>query len=71
MEDTKPACLRLSRQERRLRQTCFKESYAQRYYPSSSFMQRSWDGDAESLLSLMPFMPPQFYLFLLCPCSRQ
>jgi hypothetical protein len=28
-------------------------------------MQSSWDGDAELLLSLMP---PQFYLFLLCPC---
>jgi hypothetical protein len=52
----KSAHLRLSRQEQCLRQACFKESYIQRYYPSSSFVQRSWDGDAESLLTLMSFM---------------
>jgi hypothetical protein len=38
MMETKPACLRLSCQERRLRQAYFKESYVQRYYPSSSFV---------------------------------
>jgi hypothetical protein len=69
MAKTKPACLRLPRQERRLRQACFKESYVQRCYPSSSFVQTNWDDDVESLLSLIAFMPPQFDLFMLCPCS--
>jgi hypothetical protein len=27
-------------------------------YFISSFVQRSWDGDVESLLDLTPFMPP-------------
>jgi hypothetical protein len=66
--ETKPARLRLPHQEWLLQQACFKESYVQRYYPSCSFVQRSWDGDTKSLLSLMPFMPSHFYLFLLCPC---
>jgi hypothetical protein len=57
MAETKSTRLRLSCQERCLQQVRFKESYVQRYYPSSSFVQRSWDGDAESLLSLMSFMP--------------
>jgi hypothetical protein len=65
---TKSACLRLPRQEWILPQAFFKESHFQHCYPSSSFVQRGWDGDAESLLSLMPFMTPQFYLYLLCPC---
>jgi hypothetical protein len=56
---------RLPRQERRLRQACFKESYIQRYYPSLSFMQRSWDGDAELWLTLMPFMPASSFCSLL------
>jgi hypothetical protein len=64
--ETKPAHLRLSRQEQRLRQACFKESYIQRCYPSPSFVQRSWDGDAESLLTLMPFMPTNNFCSLLC-----
>jgi hypothetical protein len=45
---TKPARLRLPRQEWRLRQACFMESYLQHCYPTSSFVQRSWDGDVES-----------------------
>jgi hypothetical protein len=69
MTETKPTRLRLLHQERLLQHACFKESYVQCRYPSSFFVQRSWDGDAESLLSLMPFMPPQPYLFMLCPCS--
>jgi hypothetical protein len=32
-------------------------------------VQRSGDGDAKSKLTLMPFMPLKFYLFLLCPYS--
>jgi hypothetical protein len=48
--ETKPVHLRLPCQEQRMWQACFKESYIQRYYPSPSFVQRSWDGDAESLL---------------------
>jgi hypothetical protein len=51
--ETKPAHLRPPHQEQRSRQACFKESYVQRCYPSS-FVQRSWDGDTESLLTLMP-----------------
>jgi hypothetical protein len=61
----KPARLRLPRQEWCVRQTCFKESYIQRYYPSSSFIQRSWDGDAESLLTLMPFVVANSFCNLL------
>jgi hypothetical protein len=64
--ETKLAQIRLSRQERRLRQACFKESYIQRCYPSSFFVQRSWDGDAESLLTLMPFMSANNFCSLLC-----
>jgi hypothetical protein len=36
---------------------CFKESYIQRCHHSSSFVQRTWDGDAELWLTLIPFMP--------------
>jgi hypothetical protein len=57
---TKPVCLRLPRQERRSWQACFKESYVQHCYHSSSFVKRSWDVGVESLPSLMPFMPPRF-----------
>jgi hypothetical protein len=57
--------LRLPREERHLRQACFKESYVQHCYPSSLFVQRSWDGDAESLLTLMPFMPSNSFCNLL------
>jgi hypothetical protein len=46
--ETKSARLRLPHQERCLRQACFKESYIQRCYSTSSFVQRSWDGDTES-----------------------
>jgi hypothetical protein len=46
--ETKTAHLRLLRQEWLLQQACFKEGYVQCCYPSSSFVQRSWDGDAES-----------------------
>jgi hypothetical protein len=66
LADTKSTHLRPSRQERLLWQACLKNSHVQRCYPSSSFVQSSWDGDVESLVSLMPFMPPQFSLFLLC-----
>jgi hypothetical protein len=55
--ETKPAHLRLPRQERHPWQACFKESYIQHCYPSSSFVQRSWDGDAGLWLTLMAFMP--------------
>jgi hypothetical protein len=46
--ETKQAHLMLLHQERRLRQACFKESYTQHCYMASSFVQRSWDSDAES-----------------------
>jgi hypothetical protein len=46
--EIKPAHLRLPCQERQLRHAFFKERYIQRCYPVSSFVQRSWDGDAES-----------------------
>jgi hypothetical protein len=46
--ETKSALLRLPRQEQRLWQVCFKESYALHFYLASSFMQESWDGDAET-----------------------
>jgi hypothetical protein len=61
----KPMHLRLSCQERHLQQACFKESYIQCCYPSSFFVQRSWDGDAKSLLTLMPFMPANNFCNLL------
>jgi hypothetical protein len=64
----KPTHLRLSRQEQRLRQVCFKESYIQRCYPSTFFVQRSWDGDVESLLTLMPFMLANNFCSLICFC---
>jgi hypothetical protein len=64
--ETKPTHLRLPCQERRLRQACFKESYDQRCYPSSFFVLRSWDGDAELLLTLMPFMPANNFCNFLC-----
>jgi hypothetical protein len=38
-------------------------------YSISSFVQRSGDGDVESLLDLTSFMPPHIHLFLLCPSS--
>jgi hypothetical protein len=63
--ETKPAHLRLSCQERRLWQAYFKESYIQCCYPSSFFVQRSWDGDVESLLTLMSFMPANNFCSLL------
>jgi hypothetical protein len=63
--EMKPMHLRLSCQERHLQQACFKESYIQCCYPSSFFVQRSWDGDAESLLTLMPFMPANNFCNLL------
>jgi hypothetical protein len=65
MVEMKLTLLRLPHQERHLWQTCFKESYIQRCYPSSVFVQRSWDGDAESLLTLMPFMPAESFCSLL------
>jgi hypothetical protein len=63
--EMKPTHLRLPRQERRLRQACFKESYVRWCYPSFFFVQRSWDGDAESLITLMPFMPVNNFCSLL------
>jgi hypothetical protein len=62
----KPAHLRLSRQERRIWQACYKESYIQCCYPSPSFVQMSWDGDAESSLTLMLFIPANNFCSLLC-----
>jgi hypothetical protein len=61
MVETKPAHLRLPHQERHLQQACFKESYIQHYYPSSSFARRSWDGDVGLWLTLMPFMPADYF----------
>jgi hypothetical protein len=55
--EMKPTHLRLPRQEQHLQHACFKENYIQHCYPSPSFVQRSWDGDAELWLTLMPFMP--------------
>jgi hypothetical protein len=63
--EMKSAHLRLSLQEWHLRQACFKESYIQRCYPSSSSVQRSWDGDAELWLTLMPSMPANNFCSLL------
>jgi hypothetical protein len=63
--ETKPAHLRLPHQERHLQQSFFKESHIQRCYPSLSFVQRRWNGDAGLWLTLMPFMPTNnFYSFL-------
>jgi hypothetical protein len=54
--EMKPVHLRLLCQEWRMWQACFKESYIQHCYPSPSFVQRNWDGDAGLWLTLMPFM---------------
>jgi hypothetical protein len=64
--ETKPTHLRLPRQERHPRHACFKESYIQHHYPSSSFVQWSWDGDAGLWLTLMPFMPTNYFCSFLC-----
>jgi hypothetical protein len=37
------------------------------YYTIISSVKKSGDGDAKSLLALMPFMPRTIFLFLLCP----
>jgi hypothetical protein len=65
MMEMKPAHLRLPRQKQRLWQACFKESYIQHCYHSPSFVQRNWDGGAESWLTLMPFMPANSFYSLL------
>jgi hypothetical protein len=57
LAEMKPARLRPSHQEQLMWQACFKDSHVQHCYPSFSFVHMSWDGDAESLLSLMSFMP--------------
>jgi hypothetical protein len=64
--ETKLAHLRLPHQEWRLQQGCFKESYIQHCYPSPTFVQRSWDGDARLWLTLMPFMPVNNFCSFLC-----
>jgi hypothetical protein len=64
MAEMKPTHLRLSRQERHPRQARLKESYIQRCYPSTFFVRRSCDGDVESLLTLMPFMPANTFCSL-------
>jgi hypothetical protein len=66
--EMKPEHLRLPRQERRPWHACFKESYIQYRYPSSSFMQRCWDGDAGLCLTLMLFMPANYFCSFLCFC---
>jgi hypothetical protein len=63
--ETKLTHLRLPHQQWHMRHACFKESYTQRCYPSSSFVQRSWDGDAEPLVILKPFMPANNFCNLL------
>jgi hypothetical protein len=46
-----PICTKFYSCKKWVLQVCFKESYIQRCYPSSVFVQRSWDADAESLLT--------------------
>jgi hypothetical protein len=62
----KPTHLRLPRQKWHPQQACFKESYIQHCYPSSSFVQRSRDGDAGLWLTLMPFMSSDYFYSFLC-----
>jgi hypothetical protein len=63
--EMKPTHLRLPHRERHLRQACFKESYIHRCYPSFSFVQRSWGGNAGLWLTLMPFMSVNNFCSLL------
>jgi hypothetical protein len=68
----KPICLRLSRQEGACRGRALKNlriTMDLNCYSIISFVQRSGDGDVESLLFLCPSFLLQFLLFLLCPYS--
>jgi hypothetical protein len=59
--ETKPAHLRLPRQEGACRGQTLKNlriMMALHCYTTNSFVKKSGDGDAESLLFLMSFMPP-------------
>jgi hypothetical protein len=59
--ETKPAHLRLPRQEGACRGQTLKNlriMMALHCYTTNSFAKKNGDGDADSLLSLMPFLPP-------------
>jgi hypothetical protein len=49
--ETKPVCLRLPRQDGACRRHASRRtSRVLHYYSTSPFVQRSWDGDVESLM---------------------
>jgi hypothetical protein len=68
--EKKSGHLRLPRQEGVCRRHTLKRLVmALHWYTTNSFVKKLWDCDVESLLTLTIFMPLQFLLFLLCPCS--
>jgi hypothetical protein len=66
----KSAHLRLPRQEGACRGCALKNLGITTFlhcYSTTSFVQRSGDGEAESLLVLTPFMPPACYFVFVMP----